>query len=78
MMEAVSCWRNLSLAGFEKVSCLVESCLVEKATTQGPEANLGEAGVSIDVKLALNSLPRNRTWVAWMNPRNSSHQASKG
>ena len=51
---------------------------MEKATTQGPEANLGEAGVSTDVKLALNSLPRNSIWVAWMNPRNPSHQTSKG
>ena len=54
------------------MSCLVESCLVEKAATQGPEANLGEAGVSTDVKLALYSLPRNRTWVATMAAHSST------
>ena len=34
--------------------------------------------MSSGIKQDLNSLPGNRTWVAWMRTRNLSHQTCKG
>ena len=59
-------------AGFDNIPVLFTQVLL-LAVTKAPEGiDLREAAASSGMKTDLSSLPRNGTWVAWMETRNPS------